>query len=650
MPWLPRWVARFRATVQSKLLAAFLLIALLLLSAASVALMALSEMNQRAQETVQLQRKIAAYRQLSNDVIAQLYGVSTALLEPEPRKLEATLRQLKQFDYDIDRLQFLGQDEIGAMTGVRAAFDQFIDVVGRSVELIRSGKTADGLHLQSTVAAPLADRLERLTNELVNKAEADLVDGIQQANGAFARSRRTVIVCALVSIGLALTLGYALSASLVEPVKRIEAGMRQIGAGDFSNDVNVHNRDELGELAGGLNRMSAELSRLYAQLDAAREHAERANRDKSRFLAAASHDLRQPMHALGMWVGNLRVAQHTGNAAAAERAMQTIEGACKSLNASFNAILDLSRFDAGGIRAVIEVHSVSGLLEQIHAEFEPLAAQKGLGFRLRLSRKGPLLAQTDIIMLGRVLRNLVTNAIKYTNNGGVVIGEIAHAREVELRVFDSGVGIDEVHQKHMFTEFSHADRPGDQRSGLGLGLAIVRRSIDMLAGHRIDFFSRVGSGTRFRIRMPRAPGAARLPAMTDRSSRPARIPGAYIVVVDDEPNVLLGLTELLVNWGCFVAGGKSGSAALHAVGENERVPDLLITDLKLANGETGIDVARMLHDSLGVRIPVLLLSGDLTTQIELDDGQTPLTLLHKPIMENALREVLEDILPARRFI
>ena len=249
---------------------------------------------------VQLQRKIAAYRQLSHDTVAQLYGVTTALVQPQERKLDATLRQLKQFGYDLDRLQFLAQDEIEVMGRVRTDFEAFIKLVTRAVDLIREGKAADGQRLQLSEASPLADRLERLTNELVNKAEADLVGGIELASVAYTRSRRTVVTCALISIVLALALGYTMSWSLISPIKQLEARMDQIAKGDFTNRVSVPNRDELGNLATDLNRMSDELGRLYAQLDAAREYAGRANLDKSRFLAAASHDLRQPMHAINL--------------------------------------------------------------------------------------------------------------------------------------------------------------------------------------------------------------------------------------------------------------------------------------------------------------------------------------------------------------
>jgi two-component system, sensor histidine kinase len=347
----------------------------------------------------------------------------------------------------------------------------------------------------------------------------------------------------------------------------------------------------------------------------------------------------------------LRVALERDDAQATTRAAQTIEGSTKSLSTSFNTILDLSRLDAGGAKPIIAEHNVSKMLEQIHTEFEPLAKQKALAFRLRASARGALYAHTDAVLLGRALRNLVTNAIKYTQRGGVVLGVQAFGERIEIAIVDSGAGIDAVQQKHMFTEFSHADRPGDQQSGLGLGLAIVRRSIDALAGHSLDFYSRAGRGTRFSLRLPRAHAPAG--ALSDprtASGASERLRGSYVVVVDDEPSVLQGLMELLRNWGCLVEGGASANQALRAVSENERVPDLLITDLKLANGETGIQAVQLLHERLHAKVPVLMLTGDLATSVELEDPHVPLTLMHKPVVEQALREVLERLLPARRFV
>jgi len=650
---LTDWVARRNATIHTKLLAAFLLITLLLLSAAAAGVYALNEMHRHAEQTLQLQRKIGAYRQLNHDTIAQLHGVASALLEPEEPRLEATLRQLKQFGYDLDRLQFVAQDEREVMARVRADFEQFIGLVARTVELVREGKQDEGRQLQLRVAAPLADRLERLTNELVNKAEADLVGGIELANQAYARSRLTVMVCAAISVALALALGYTISWSLIAPIRQMEARLSRIAAGEFSDRVDIPNRDELGSLAHNLNRMSEELGRLYAQVDAAREEAERANRAKSSFLAAASHDLRQPMHALNLWVSNLRIAHARGDREAARRAADTIEEACRSMSASFNAILDLSKLEASHVRPEFGVVNVSQLVAQVHAEFDALARQKGLALRLHPSRRAPLFVRSDPILLGRAVRNLLSNAIRYTQRGGVVIGEVAHGDSVEIAVFDSGIGIAPRHQQSIFTEFFQVTNPlrdPGQGVGLGLGLAIVRRSVELLDGHRVDCFSREGRGSRFSIHAPQlqsdpSPGSSEVDAIESE-----RIAGAYVVVVDDEPAVLAGLTKLLENWGCLVQAGHDGVQVMDGLQHNERIPDLLITDLRLGNGETGLDVARTLHRSMGAPVPVLVLTGDLIASVALDDAQVPVRLLHKPVVAGRLRAVMEELLPVRSYV
>src|SRR5262249_51991639 len=183
--WLIRLVARVPASVYTKLLAAFLAIAVLLIMVGAVGLGVLSKVNRHAEELVTLHRKIAAYRQLQHDTTGQLYSVASALLVPNERTLEATLRQLNQFGYDLDRLQFVAKDEVELVRRVQADYDRFIQVATQVVELIRGGNVAAGQELQRTQVRLLADRLERLTNELVNKAEGDMVARIEASHDAY---------------------------------------------------------------------------------------------------------------------------------------------------------------------------------------------------------------------------------------------------------------------------------------------------------------------------------------------------------------------------------------------------------------------------------------------------------------------------------
>ncbi|MGH7311240.1 MAG: hypothetical protein ACREK6_21370, partial [Candidatus Rokuibacteriota bacterium] len=230
--WLPRLVARIPAGVHVKLLAGFLIIVILLIAVGAVDLQALSGVNVRVENLVALQRKIAAYRQLQHDTTAQLYSVASTLLVPEERTLDATLRQLNQFGYDLDRLQFVARDEVELLGRVRADYEQFIQVVTRVIELIRTGRAPEGRELQVARAAPLADRLERLTNELVNKAEADMVASIEAAHEAYATSRQVVVGFVLGAIVLALILGYAISWSVIGPVQRMNDRLGEIASGD----------------------------------------------------------------------------------------------------------------------------------------------------------------------------------------------------------------------------------------------------------------------------------------------------------------------------------------------------------------------------------------------------------------------------------
>ena len=266
--WLVGWVARLPARVQTKLLAAFLSIVGLLIVLGAVGLQVLSGVNEQTNVLIRQQRKIAAYHQVQHDTTSQLYSISTALLLQDDRMLDAALRQLRQFGYDLDRMEFIARDEAELLAQVRQDYDRLTAEVTRVVSLIRTGQTDEARTTQLAQIMPLADRLERLTNQLVNIAEADMVDAIETTERAYATSRAIVISFAVGSILLALGLGYIISWSLIEPVKEIETHLSQIAAGDFAQKVTIANRDELGVLAQNVNRTSEQLGQLYRQIEA----------------------------------------------------------------------------------------------------------------------------------------------------------------------------------------------------------------------------------------------------------------------------------------------------------------------------------------------------------------------------------------------
>ncbi len=257
--WLPRLVARVPATVHAKLLVAFLAIVVLLIALGAVGLQALSGLNRRAEELVKRHERIAAYRKFQRDT----------LLPPSwswnARTLEATREQLKQFGYELDQLHVAAVDDAELLARVRQTYDRFIEVVGQVIQIVNAGRVAEGRHLQLTQANPLADELERFTNDLVNKAELDLAASTDASQAAYIRSRWIVMGFAVGSIALALVLGYAISWSLIGPVKLMDSRLRLVASGDLSQRVQVPNRDELGDLAEQFNRMAGQLQESHAE-------------------------------------------------------------------------------------------------------------------------------------------------------------------------------------------------------------------------------------------------------------------------------------------------------------------------------------------------------------------------------------------------
>jgi signal transduction histidine kinase len=260
-------IAHAPGRVQTKLLIAFLTIAGLLMIVGAVAVSALNSVDHQTQTLIKLQREIGAYRQIQQDTTRQLYGIATAMLFPNDPTLEAALRQLNQFGYDFNRLEFVAKQQPELIEKVGMEYKNLVTSVRQVADLMRSGRREEAREVQMTKIAPQADRLQRLTNQLVNIAEADMVAAIQATEQAYSLSRLVVAAFSIGSILLALGLGYVISWSLVGPVRAIEARLRGIAAKRFHEQVVVTNRDELGSLAANVNRTSLELGRLYEEAE-----------------------------------------------------------------------------------------------------------------------------------------------------------------------------------------------------------------------------------------------------------------------------------------------------------------------------------------------------------------------------------------------
>jgi signal transduction histidine kinase len=482
-----------RPSLRTKLLAAFLVIEVLLVSVGVIGFLSLREADQHANQVVALQHKIEAYRQVQHDTLRQLHGVSAALALPNETTLAGALRQINQFGYDLDRVSFVAKDEVALLNQVREEYARFIAVVSHVIDLIRNGRAAEAQ--QSELAlGPLADKLERLTNQLVNRAEADMVAGIDASRQTYARSQMLVAAVALASFVLTLVLGHAISRSVIEPVRIIHDGLNRIAAGDFNQRIEVPNRDELGELAAHVNSTCEELRQLYRSL-------EEASRHKSQFLANMSHELRTPLNAI-LGFSELLLEGIYGDPPDKMRlAAERIQRNGRHLLGLINDVLDLSKIEAGQLRLSLADYSVEELVSGVYTSLESLAAEKNLGLRIAVPAGLPP-ARGDERRLAQALFNLVGNAIKFTDVGEVRIEVVVKDDSYRFSVHDTGPGIDEADQTKIFQEFQQVDNSITKtKGGAGLGLAIVKRIVEMHGG-RIWIESRLGYGATFSFLVP----------------------------------------------------------------------------------------------------------------------------------------------------
>ncbi len=378
---------------------------------------------------------------------------------------------------------------------------------------------------------------------------------------------------------------------------------------------------------------------LVDQLTVQKEFAESANLAKSRFLAAASHDLRQPMHALTLYLDALENYDIQG---AARTNLQNARHCAKTMDEMFRALLDISRLDAGAVKTDIQVFSMEPLLERIRMEFEPQARARGLSFKVRSCNRTVL---SDPSLVERILRNFVTNAIRYTERGRILVGCRPRGHNLRVAVYDTGLGIASTEQGKIFEEFYQLGNPErDRAKGIGLGLAIVNR-LAVLLGTPVSVVSKVGEGSMFAVDLSREDSDTSSMVLT--SPQPAAhvdMKGLFIVVVDDEEPILAATREILEQWQCAVLTATSGAAALEQLAASGRIPDALICDFRLRDHETGIDVIESLRAEFNADIPAIIASGDSAPARMREAEANGLRVLHKPFNEHSLRLALAKVL------
>ncbi len=439
------------------------------------------------------------------------------------------------------------------------------------------------------------------------------------------------------------------------PVMAMNSAIRRIGKGQLDTRIAGNSVRELDALASGINDMANQLqhdrSTLEQRIEKAtqelrlkKEEAEKANFDKSRFLAAASHDLRQPMHALGLFIGELRSRLDTPDQL---KIACKVEESVEALSSLLDSLLDISKLDAGIVIPQIQAVDMGVMMRRLQQDFQPIAQRKNITLRVRPVAGSVL---SDPVLLERILLNLLSNAIRYTpQNGSVLLACRRRGEELRIEVRDNGIGIPMEEQQNIFREFVQlANSARDRSKGLGLGLAIVERLCRLLH-HPLSLRSAPSCGSTFAISVTRVIGVEELlaepvPLPAAPAARHDRLDNLQVLVVDDDILVRTSTAGILETWGCRVAVADS----LREIGDRHSGVhfDLVICDYRLPDGD-----GLMLFDLLKVQCDVpptfILVSGDTAPEILQAVNQRGLHLMHKPVRPAKLRSLMLFLLKKR---
>ena len=470
------------------------------------------------------------------------------------------------------------------------------------------------------------------------------------------REREIVYVSLLVGlVGVCIggLLALRLSEAVMRPIARVSSRVQRIGQGDLSAESRPLDGDPLRDLQEGLDHMALRLAwgrdeleqRVAVVTNALRlkkDEAEAATLAKSRFLSAASHDLRQPTHALGLFIARLGQLPMGPEV---RQLVDSLEASVQSMQDLLDGLLDLSRLESGAVSVHRRPVNVGALFDLLRSTLEPLAVAKGLRLRVRNSTHWGM---TDGLLLHRMVMNLAHNAIRYTQTGTVLLAcrPADDGQSVRIEVWDSGIGISQEHQSDIYKEFYQVGNSGrDRTHGLGLGLSIVERSARLL-GHPLKLRSNLGCGTRFSISLPAAvvPVEAVFPldAVADDL---VGLTGVRVLVIEDDAAACDAIASLLVTWGCIVCAVRTAEEAYAAL-RLDAAPDVIVSDYRLGNGTHGLNAIATLRATAGYRIPACLMSGDTDGGLMQSARDANLTVLHKPVRPAKLRALLRRLVMA----
>lgn len=479
-----------------------------------------------------------------------------------------------------------------------------------------------------------------------------LVMGKGRLNAEKSQMLMLNILLTILVMGLAVFVALRLSRRISRPIMGIRTAVKQIGAGHLDTRIGETHVHELNELAQGINEMAQKLDiqreTMQQRIEEAtqemrekKEDAERANFEKTRFLAAASHDLRQPMHAMGLFMGELSNRIDTPEQ---RKIVEKVEESVEAMSGLLDSLLDISKLDAGVIVPQVQEFAIDVLLHRLAQDFSSIALKRSITFRVHSVEATVV---SDPILLERILSNLISNAIRYVSqNGTVMVACRKSGEHIRIEVRDNGPGIPVEEQQNIFKEFVQlANKARDRSKGLGLGLAIVDR-LSKLLGHSVTLRSAPQRGSTFTITVPRVPNVHELLAEIS-TVRSADVPlsneydGLNVLVVDDDELVRNSTSGLLASWGCKIQ--VAGSLAEVRQLSTDVHFDLVVCDYRLPDGN-GLELADCIDTQCESKPAFILISGDTSPEVLQEVVAKGHHLLHKPVRPAKLRSMVSFVL------
>lgn len=386
--------------------------------------------------------------------------------------------------------------------------------------------------------------------------------------------------------------------------------------------------------------------RIENELRAAYQQAEQADRGKTRFLAAASHDLRQPLQAISMFTAALRsTPQNKEDDAILSSIQECLSGA----NEILGALLDVSRLDAGVLKPQPRDFMLCDVLEMLEVEFLPQARAKGLDIRFVAST---MVVHSDPALLGRIIGNFVANAVRYTETGRILVGCRRRGQNIAVEVWDTGPGIAPSMRDKIFEEFFQIGNPErDRRQGLGLGLAVAER-LSRKLNTPISVESRQGSGSAFKVELSLSPGQDIDFISSFARDKPllGEVGGQLVMIVEDDPTQARALSSLLKRWGCESVVASGLAEARETLLEAERMPALILADYRVRGEKTGVEVIELLNHSSGIQIPAIIITGDTEPARLAQAARSGFRLLSKPVDSAELFSAITEALAANPIV